>query len=176
MLGNSYEDGKLVGLRLHKEKYPGTDDDRIVVTGYFQESGTVKMANLMNVGTMFEYLRFTVSRAIRFSTSSMNSDLFGIDELPSMSWAAADSPAVLKKHSQFDLTDSKIVKVIECPYCPVELSVRHLSEGDAISVPSGWRVNARNELELEDKTQEFLCKIYESEISELIVEVPAMGY
>lgn len=176
VLGNSYEDGKLVGLRLHKEKYPGTDDDRIAVTGYFQESGTVKMANLMNVGTLFEYLRFTVSRAIRFSASNMNSDLLGIDGLPSMSWAASDAPATLKKHGDFDLTDSRIVKVIQCPYCPITLDTAQTAQGEVIRIPEGWSINAANELRLDDRTQDFLTTIYSADMQDLKATVPAMGY
>lgn len=58
----------------------------------------------------------------------------------------------LKGISAIDRTKSNIVKIIECPYCPINLNFSAL---DVMVLPTGWRITNDNYLKLNDLTLDF---------------------
>lgn len=79
--------------------------------------------------------------------------------------ATTETTATLSVISDVDRTNSLLMKIIELPYAPFDISVNNNSE---LSIPSGWYVNSVNigvsgsdllVLELQDLNSEFISQL-----------------
>lgn len=133
-----YNDGTYVNVYTMKQ-----------TTGDATTPSTLKIERVIRVTSTT--ITWNISTKYRRS-STLTADLqtiSGYTEYPLL--VSSSGTRYIRNISAIDRTDSKIVKIIECPYCPETI---YFSSG-IMSVPAGWRIDEDGYLKLITLTKDF---------------------
>lgn len=84
-----------------------------------------------------------------FYNTRTSYDIAEIDTFPFF-WLVGEG-TYLTGLSSVNRTDSRIVKIIECPYCPINLT----KTGETYTIPAGWSMSNESTLRTKDLTIKF---------------------
>lgn len=117
----------------------GTGGSRsISVRILINKDGKLVYRDLGNTGTI------TIFKGIKYRTGSSYLDkIADINNLPATSYGGSSTGTIQysKELADIDRTDSKIIKLIELPYCPVRI---YWDQDLTMHLPENWTITAEN--------------------------------
>ena len=131
-----------------------TDDNKLNIYECLINSGTVKtMTGEIDKTVQGNgYVTFTASTAIRYYPD-FTLDLSAATLFAKTNWYANKAGTwYLQSIDSVDRTLSTIVKIIECPYCPVDLN---FDTNSVLIMPDGFEISTEGYLKLTNLTREF---------------------
>ena len=125
--------------------YKTTDSDRFTLTYYSRDGSDATIGQLTN--------KVTIRSSGTCKLYKVNTVIFDRDAIEGSSYILVGAPDTLTGIGSIDRTRSNLYKVIECPYCPLDISI---TEGTMPTLPDKWSFDSeRGKFVCSDLTYEF---------------------
>lgn len=125
--------------------YKTTDSDRFTLTYYSRDGSDATIGQLTN--------KVTISSSGTCKLYKVNTVIFDRDAIEGSPYTLVGAPDTLTGIGSIDRTRSNLYKVIECPYCPLDISI---TEGTMPTLPDKWSFDSeRGKFVCSDLTYEF---------------------
>ena len=140
------------GLMLYKES---ATDDNIKMCVITSSGSSIDYGSVIPIN----YIAFNYSKLVRYSRDAIGAKLEYTGTMDSIAVLTGHDAIVYSSTiNQIDRTDPKIVKIIECPYCPINMRFR---SDDVLIAPDGWTISSDNLLKLTTLNLEFISDLPE---------------
>lgn len=125
--------------------YKTTDSDRFTLTYYSRDGSDATIGQLTN--------KVTIRSSGTCKLYRVNTVIFDRDAIEGSPYTLVGAPDTLTGIGSIDRTRSNLYKVIECPYCPLDISI---TEGTMPTLPDKWSFDSeRGKFVCSDLTYEF---------------------
>lgn len=125
--------------------YKTTDSDRFTLTYYSRDGSDATIGQLTN--------KVTIRSSGTCKLYKVNTVIFDRDAIEGSPYTLVGAPDTLTGIGSIDRTRSNLYKVIECPYCPLDISI---TEGTMPTLPDKWSFDSeRGKFVCSDLTYEF---------------------
>lgn len=125
--------------------YKTTDSDRFTLTYYSRDGSDATIGQLTN--------KVTIRSSGTCKLYKVNTVIFDRDAIEGSPYILVGAPDTLTGIGSIDRTRSNLYKVIECPYCPLDISI---TEGTMPTLPDKWSFDSeRGKFVCSDLTYEF---------------------
>lgn len=125
--------------------YKTTDSDRFTLTYYSRDGSDATIGQVTN--------KVTVRSSGTCKLYKVNTVIFDRDAIEGSPYTLVGAPDTLTGIESIDRTMSNLYKVIECPYCPLDISI---TEGSMPTLPDKWSFDSeRGKFVCSDLTFEF---------------------
>lgn len=125
--------------------YKTTDSDRFTLTYYSRDGSDATIGQLTN--------KVTIRSSGTCKLYKVNTVIFDRDAIEGSPYTLVGAPDTLTGIESIDRTRSNLYKVIECPYCPLNISI---TEGSMPTLPDKWSFDSeRGKFVCSDLTYEF---------------------
>lgn len=125
--------------------YKTTDSDRFTLTYYSRDGSDATIGQLTN--------KVTIRASSTCKLYKVNTVIFDRDAIEGSPYILVGAPDTLTSIESIDRTGSNLYKVIECPYCPLDLNI---TEGSMPTLPDKWSFDSeRGKFVCSDLTYEF---------------------